>query len=283
MVKLGLIQTSCLGSKDDNLKKTIPLIHQAAQQGAQIVSLSELSLSPYFCQVNDKKFFELAEKIPGKTTDQFSALAKELNIVLIVSLYEKDGDDYYNTAVVFDADGAFLGKYRKLHIPDDLEHHYSELYYFKPGNLGLPVFKTKFATIGVSVCWDQWYPENARVMASKGAEILFYPTAIGWQLSEKGNDIGTTEFDAWVTIQRSHAIANGLFVAPVNRIGLEQNIDFWGGSFVADPFGKILTQASHHQEEIIMASCDLSLIRQTRSSWPFLECRRMKVDESQLK
>ncbi|MBI2340640.1 MAG: carbon-nitrogen hydrolase [Deltaproteobacteria bacterium] len=278
-VNVALIQMTHVETSAQNLEKAIGRIREAAGQGARIVSVSELFLSKYFCQTNDRRFFSLAETIPGPNTGAFSKLAKELGIVIVGSFFEKDGKDHYNTAVVFDADGSVLGKYRKLHIPDDPGHHYSELFYFKPGNLGLPVFKTHYGTIGVSVCWDQWYPENARVLAEKGAQIIFYPTAIGWPVSEKGKDVAKTEFDAWVTIQRSHAIANGVFIAAANRTGLEQNLDFWGGSFVSDPFGKVLQQAGHDREEIILSACDLSRIQEVRESWPFLDCRRMKIAE----
>ncbi len=273
-ITLGLVQMKMDEKRDKNLVTAGEFIRQAAQKGGQIISVSELFLSPYFCQTNEDRHFALAEPVPGPTTKTLEEIAKKEGVVVVGSIYERDGADYYNTAVVLDADGSFLGKYRKLHIPDDLEHYYSEKYYFKPGNLGVPVFNTRFGKLSVLVCWDQWYPETARVAAEKGAQLLFYPTAIGWQLSEKGNDIGKTEFDAWVTIQRSHAIANGIFVASVNRVGLEQKIDFWGGSFVCDPFGKILQQAGHDQEEVVIVSCDLSQIEETRHSWPFLDCRR---------
>lgn len=278
IVNLALVQMPCFDSPGDNLSKAHKKIIEAKKKGAHIVGLSELFLSPYFCQTNDDQHFKLAEPVPGPTTNSLGEIARKEGVVVVGSIYERDGSDYYNTAVVLDANGSYLGKYRKLHIPDDLEHHYSEKYYFKPGNLGVPVFQTKFGKISVLVCWDQWYPEAARIAAEKGAQILFYPTAIGWQLSEKGNEVGQTEFDAWVTIQRSHAIANGIFVAATNRVGLEQKIDFWGGSFVCDPFGKILQQASSDKEELLVVSCDLGQIEETRRSWPFLDCRRMKVE-----
>lgn len=279
-VHVGLIQMKCFGNPPQNLDSVFKKIAEAKKRKVQIVCLSELFLSPYFCQTNDDRHFALAEPVPGPTTDALSQVAKKEGMVVVGSIYEREGTDCYNTAVVLDADGEYLGKYRKLHIPDDLEHHYSEKYYFKPGNLGVPVFQTKFGRISVLVCWDQWYPEAARIAASKGAQILFYPTAIGWQLSEKGNDVGNTEFDAWVTIQRSHAIANGIFVASANRVGLEQKIDFWGGSFVCDPFGKIIKQASHDREEMLIVPCDLSQIEETRNVWPFLEYRRTNISLS---
>jgi N-carbamoylputrescine amidase len=264
-----------LADADTNLKKAIERIRDAKKQGAQIVCLQELFRSPYFCQTNDDRFFDLAEPIPGPGTDELVQVAKELDVVIVASLFEKSPDGYYNTACVLDPDGGFLGKYRKLHIPDDLANHYSELYYFKPGDLGAPVFKTKYGTIGVLVCWDQWYPEPARELASKGAEIIFYPTAIGWPRAERSKDIGKNEFDAWVTMQRSHAIANGVFVAACNRTGKEDNLQFWGGTFVSDPFGVVVKQASHDNEEIITTTIDLSRVSEVRRDWPFLTCRRM--------
>lgn len=274
MVKLALIQMQCSENVSENLKKVLGKIREAAGKGAQIISVSELVLSRYFCQVNDDHFFSLAHPVPNSTTDEFAKLAKELQIVLIGSFYEKDGKDYYNTAIVFDADGSLAGKYRKVHIPDDLANHYSELYYFKPGNLGIKPIQTRYGKIGVLICWDQWYPEAARTLALQGAQIIFYPTAIGWQVSQKNTEMGPKEFEAWVTIQRSHAIANGVFVASINRIGVEDHIDFWGGSFIADPYGAFLAKASHNQEEIIFAQCDLSVVEVFRKDWPFLTCRR---------
>ncbi|OGP07466.1 MAG: acyltransferase [Deltaproteobacteria bacterium GWA2_45_12] len=272
---LSLIQMSCSENVQENLNKALLKIKEAANLGAQIVCLSELFKSQYFCQTNDKKFFDLAEPIPSKTTDILSQTAKENKIVLVSSLYEVTKEkEYYNTAVVFDADGILLGKYRKNHIPDDLPNHYSELYYFKPGDLGYPVFHTKYGTIGVLVCWDQWYPEAARALANQGAQIIFYPTAIGWPRQEREQDIGKNEFSAWQTIQCSHAIANGVFVAACNRTGKEDHLDFWGGSFVCDPMGVLLKQASHHNEEILTQTVDLSRINKVRKDWPFLDYRR---------
>ncbi len=273
-VKLGLIQMSCSESPSENLDKTLQKIREAAKQGAQIISTQELFPSRYFCQVNDKKFFELAEAVPGPTSDILAKIAKELGVVIVASLFEKDGSDYYNTACVLDADGKFLGKYRKVHIPDDPANFYSELFYFKPGNLGFPIFKTRFATLGVQVCWDQWYPEGARSLALQGADIIFYPTAIGWPLAQRTQEIGPTEYDAWFTIQRAHAIANTVFVAVTNRTGPEDNLNFWGASFVADPLGRVLSKASHDQEEILYADCNFSEIEKVRKDWPFLQCRR---------
>lgn len=274
MVTLALIQMQCAASMVVNLKKAIEKIREAQKKGAQIISLSELFLSPYFCQVNDDRFFSLAEAIPGPTTEALSQLAKELKVVLVASLFEKDKNNYYNTAIVIDADGKLLGKYRKVHIPDDLQNHYSEMYYFKPGDLGIKPFETRYGKIGVLVCWDQWYPEAARTLALQGAKIIFYPTAIGWQVNQKSDAIANKEFEAWVTIQRSHAIANGVIVASANRTGLENHIEFWGGSFVCEPYGNILTQASHAKEEVLIAQCDLNQIDIYRKDWPFLTCRR---------
>lgn len=273
-VKLGLIQMKCEEKPALNLEKTLQKIREATQKGAQIISTQELFSSRYFCQTNNKKFFELAETVPGPSSEALSKIAKELGVVIVASLFEKDGSDYYNTACVLDADGKFLGKYRKVHIPDDPNNYYSELYYFKPGNLGFPIFKTKFATIGVQVCWDQWYPEGARSLALQGAEIIFYPTAIGWPLAQRSQEIGTAEYDAWFTIQRSHAIANTVFVVATNRTGIEDHLSFWGGSFIADPLGRVLAKSSHDKEEILVATCDLSAIEKVRKDWPFLTCRR---------
>ncbi|MBL7685194.1 MAG: carbon-nitrogen hydrolase, partial [Deltaproteobacteria bacterium] len=257
-VLLGLIQMNCEENPERNLEKALVRIREAAKQGAQIISLQELFRSRYFCQTNDDLFFDLAEPMPNRTTDLLAQVAKELKIVIVASLYEKDHTEYFNTACVLDADGSFLGKYRKVHIPDDPRNYYSELYYFKPGNLGIKPFKTQYATIGVQVCWDQWYPEGARSLALQGAEILFYPTAIGWQVVGQ-EELGKAEYDAWFTVQRGHAISNTVFVAATNRVGIEDHLNFWGGSFVADPLGRVLKKASHHQEEIIIAPCDLSI------------------------
>lgn len=270
-VKLGLIQSRISPKPQENLEEVISSIKALAKEGVQIVCLSELFSSPYFCQTEDKRFFEWAETIPGKTTETLSQLAQKLGIVLIASLYERAGHDLYNTALVIDADGALLGKYRKTHIPDDLKNYYGEAFYFKKGDLGYPVFKTRFGTIGVLVCWDQWFPEAARSLAKKGAEIIFYPTAIGYQVSGVSAATNQKEREAWQTIQRSHAIANGVFVAAVNRVGREDHLNFWGSSFVAGPSGEIVAEADDHNPALLRATCDLSLIEQTRSDWPFLK------------
>ncbi len=251
-------------------------VMQAARQGAQIVCLSELFASLYFCQSEDKKCFETAEPVPGPLTQVLSGWAKRAGVVLIASLYEKAGSHYYNTAVVFEKDGSLLGKYRKVHIPDDLEHYYGESYYFSSGDTGFPVFRTSAGVIGVQVCWDQWYPEGARLMASQGAEMLFYPTAIGFQ-TEGPEDINRAELDAWQTIQRGHAIANNVFVAACNRIGQEGHLVFWGSSFVADPLGRFVAKAAEGKEEILLADCDLDLIAEVRHDWPFLACRKTEI------
>lgn len=273
-VVLGLIQMSCAEEPLRNLDKAVSRIAEAAKQGAQIVCLQELFSSRYFCQENDKKFFALAEAVPGPTTKILEEAAKDNQVVVVASLFEKDGASYYNTACVLDVDGRFLGKYRKIHIPDDLANHYSELFYFKPGDLGTPVFETRYAKIGLQVCWDQWFPEGARSLALKGAEIIFYPTAIGWPRKEREQEIGRAEFDAWTIVQRGHAIANTVFVAAANRTGSEDHLQFWGGSFVADPLGRILKQASHDQEENLIVPCNLARIEEVRKDWPFLTCRQ---------
>ncbi len=260
---------------ENNLHKAVARIREAKKKGAQIVCLQELFRAPYFCQTNDDSFFDLAETVPGSTTDSLIKLAHELDVVIIASLFERSGKNFFNSAVVLDPDEGYLGKYRKLHIPNDLPNHYSELYYFKPGDLGTPVFKTKFGTIGVLICWDQWYPEPARELAAQGAQIIFYPTAIGWPREERAKDIGKNEFDAWVTIQRSHAIANGVFVAACNRTGQENHLQFWGGSFVADPLGVVLKQLPHDEEDILISKIDLKRVDEVRTDWPFLVCRRM--------
>lgn len=251
-------------------------IFEAARLGAQIVSLSELFSSLYFCQSEEEKNFGLAETIPGPSTQTLCEWAKELGIVLVASLYEEAEGGRFNTAVVMDADGKFAGKYRKVHIPDDPEHFYGERYYFADGDLGFPVFKTRFGTIGVQICWDQWYPEGARMMAAQGAQIIFYPTAIGFQI--KGDkSLNQAEHEAWQIIQRSHAIANNVFVAACNRVGVEENLNFWGTSFVADPLGRFVAKASVEKEEILLADCDLRLIDEVRRDWPFLACRKTTV------
>ncbi len=272
-VKVGLVQMSCTASKEENLAKAMVKVKEAAAKGAQIVCLQELFTSLYFCDVEDYDNFLLAECIPGPSTDALTKLAGELGVVIIASLFEKRTEGlYHNTTAVIDADGSYLGKYRKMHIPDD--PGYYEKFYFTPGDMGYKVFKTKFATIGVLICWDQWYPEASRITALMGAEILFYPTAIGWAHTQD-NATNTEQYNAWQTIQRSHAVANGVHVVSVNRVGNEAGMKFWGGSFVSNPFGSILYQASHDEEEVIVQELDMSKSDRYRTHWPFLRDRRI--------
>ena len=279
-IKLGLIQTSVSANPAANLKKTIALVERAAKAGAKIICTQELFRSQYFCQSEDHECFKLAEKIPGPTTDTFQKLAKKLKVVIIASLFEKRASGvYHNTAAIIDADGSLLGIYRKMHIPDD--PLYYEKFYFTPGDLGFKSWQTKYAKIGVLICWDQWYPEAARLTAMQGAEILFYPTAIGWHPGEKAK-YGAKQHGAWETIHRSHAIANGCYVAVANRIGHEildgvggDGIEFWGQSFVAGTSGEIISKASSNKEEILIVPVDLANVDTTRTHWPFLRDRRI--------
>lgn len=274
-VNVGLVQMGCTADAQENVSKAIAGIRNAAAQGAQIVCLQELFTSLYFCDVEAYENFELAEAIPGATTDLLSTVAKETGVVIIASLFEKRAQGlYHNTTAVIDADGAYLGKYRKMHIPDDPAYY--EKFYFTPGDLGYKVFETKFAKIGVLICWDQWYPEAARLTSLMGAEILFYPTAIGWATSQE-EATNTEQYNAWQTIQRSHAIANGVHVVSVNRVGLEQDgaMKFWGGSFVSNPFGTLLSKASHDDEEVMVTEIDLDKTDSYRTHWPFLRDRRI--------
>jgi len=275
LVKIGLVQMSCTADKQANIQKAMELIREAADKRAQIVCLQELFASLYFCDVEDYDNFNLAESIPGPTSESLSKLAAELHVVIIASLFEKRTKGiYHNTTVVLDADGVYLGKYRKMHIPDDPAYY--EKFYFTPGDLGYKVFKAKHANLGVLICWDQWYPEAARITSLMGAEILFYPTAIGWATSQD-EETNTEQYNAWQTIQRSHAVANGVHVVSVNRVGLEQNgaMKFWGGSFISNPFGTILYQASFDQEEVSVIELDLSKTERYRTHWPFLRDRRI--------
>ena len=278
-VKVGVIQMSCGEESPANLEKALSRVRDAARQGAQIACLSELFRSHYFCQVEDVRNFELAEPIPGPTSDALCRAAAELGIVLIGSIFEKRAAGvFHNTAVVIDTNGSIIGCYRKMHIPDD--PLYYEKFYFTPGDLGFRSFTTRYARVGVLVCWDQWFPEGARLTALTGAEILFYPTAIGWHPREKA-EFGEAQHSAWETMQRAHAIANGVFVAVPNRVGFEPGpgagLEFWGASFVSDPFGRVLARASHDREEVIVVSCDLSRIDDVRQNWPFLRDRRIDV------
>ncbi|RYF98169.1 MAG: carbon-nitrogen hydrolase [Chitinophagaceae bacterium] len=275
MVKVGLVQMSCSDDKAANLAKAVEKVREAAQKGAQIVCLQELFTSLYFCDVEDYDYFKLAEPIPGPSTETISAVAAECNVVVIASLFEKRAQGlYHNTTAVIDADGTYLGKYRKMHIPDDPAYY--EKFYFTPGDLGYKVWDTKYGKIGVLICWDQWYPEAARITSLMGAEILFYPTAIGWATSQD-QATNVEQYNAWQTIQRSHAVANGVHVVSVNRVGFEQDgaMKFWGGSFVSNPFGTIMYQASHEREETVVIEIDREKTDRYRTHWPFLRDRRI--------
>ncbi len=277
-VTLGLLQHACVADPAANLKNTLELTERAAQQGAKIICTQELFRSQYFCQSEDHEYFKLAESIPGPSSDAFQAIAKKYGVVIIASLFEKRASGlYHNTAVIIDADGSLLGIYRKMHIPDDPLFY--EKFYFTPGDTGFKAWETKYGKIGVLICWDQWYPEGARLTAMQGAEILFYPTAIGWHPKEKA-EYGVNQHGAWETIQCSHAVANGCYVAAINRIGLEQPIggdglEFWGQSFVAGTSGQILAKASVDKEEILLVPIDLDKVDVTRTHWPFLRDRRI--------
>lgn len=272
-VNIGLVQMSCTSDKQQNLQKAVGKVREAAQKGAQIVCLQELFTSLYFCDVEDYDNFQLAEAIPGPSTNELSKLAAELNVVIIASLFEKRAQGvYHNTTAVLDADGAYLGKYRKMHIPDDPGFY--EKFYFTPGDLGYKVFETKYAKIGVLICWDQWYPEAARITSLMGAEILFYPTAIGWATSQD-ETTNTEQYNAWQIIQRSHSVANGVHVVSVNRVGQEGELKFWGGSFISNPFGTVLYQASHTDEEVIVQEIDTAKTDHYRTHWPFMRDRRI--------
>ncbi len=281
-VVLGLIQTSCSDKPAENLAKTVKRIEQAAKQGANIICTQELFRSQYFCQCEDHDYFKLAEPIPGPSTKIFQKLARKHKVVVIGSLFEKRASGvYHNTAVIIDADGKLLGIYRKMHIPDD--PLYYEKFYFTPGDTGFRAWQTKYGKIGVLICWDQWYPEGARLTAMQGAEILFYPTAIGWHPGEKA-EYGKNQHGAWETIQRSHAVANGCYVAAINRIGLEKpigdpGIEFWGQSFVAGTSGQIIAKASVDKEEILIVPIELGKVDTTRTHWPFLRDRRIDAYE----
>jgi N-carbamoylputrescine amidase len=277
-VTLALVQMRCSADPKENLDKALQKISEAAGRGAQIVCLQELFTSQYFCQIEDHKYFQLAEEIPGPSTDKLCALAREKGVVIVASLFEKRSAGlYHNTAAVIDADGTYLGKYRKMHIPDDPAFY--EKFYFTPGDLGFRAWDTRYGRIGVCICWDQWYPEAARLTALQGAQILFYPTAIGWHPGEKA-EYGKRQHDSWETIQRSHAIANGCYVAVPNRIGHEApdggpGIEFWGQSFVADPSGQIVAKASVDGEEILLTEVDLDALDTQRTHWPFFRDRRI--------
>lgn len=272
-VKVGIVQMSCTHDIAANVKKAKDKIQELAATGAQIICLQELFSSLYFCETEDYAHFDLAEAVPGPSTMMFSEMAKTLGVVLVISLFEKAAPGlYFNTTAVIDADGAYLGKYRKMHIPDDPGFY--EKFYFTPGDLGYQVFKTKFATIGVLICWDQWFPEAARITALMGAEILFYPTAIGWHLAQD-EQTNADQYHAWQTIQCAHAVANGVSVVSINRVGTEAGVHFWGGSFITNQYGRVLYQAPHAEEANHIETLDLSLSDHYRKYWPFLRDRRI--------
>jgi N-carbamoylputrescine amidase len=284
--KVGLVQMACGPEPEENLRKAASKVREAAEMGAELVCLPELFLTQYFCQREDVALFDLAEPIPGPTTNALAAVAREAKVSIIASVFEKRARGlYHNTAAMLDADGTLTGIYRKMHIPDD--PLYYEKFYFTPGDLGFKAFDTNVGKVGTLVCWDQWYPEGARLTALQGANILFYPTAIGWHPAEK-EKYGVAQHDAWRTIQRAHAIANGVFVAVVNRVGHEtgnvrgneapagQGLEFWGGSFLSDPFGRVLVEASHDKEEILIGDVNLREIEEVRRNWPFLRDRRIE-------
>ena len=282
--RIGLIQMSATPDPDKNLQHAIEQVREATARGAQVVCLPELFQTQYFCQREDASLFDLAEPVPGPTSSKLSEIAKQLHVVLIASVFEKRAPGiYHNSAVVFDKDGKLLGLYRKMHIPDD--PLYYEKFYFTPGDLGFRAFDTGVGRLGTLVCWDQWYPEGARLTALQGAQVLFYPTAIGWHPDEKA-EFGQAQHDAWRTIQRAHAIANGVYVAVVNRVGFENGnirgqcapgagLEFWGGSFLSDPFGRVIAEASHDKEEILIGEVDLHVLEDIRRNWPFLRDRRI--------
>ncbi|MGH7913466.1 MAG: carbon-nitrogen hydrolase [Candidatus Binataceae bacterium] len=272
-VRIALVQMSCEAEPRRNLDKALTRIEEAAGRGAKVVCLQELFRSRYFCQSEEARNFDLAEPIPGPTTEALSAAAAARKIVVVGSIFERRAEGiYHNTAVVLDADGRLTGRYRKMHIPDD--PHYYEKFNFTPGDLDFTAHRTAHATVGALVCWDQWFPEAARLVALAGAQIVFYPTAIGWEHGEV-EPMRRRQLQAWETVQRGHAIANGMFVAAVNRVGFEDSLEFWGNSFVADPFGEVIARASASAEEILIADCDLGLIEETRRNWPFLRDRRI--------
>jgi len=270
---IGLIQMACSDNSKANLEKAVQKIRQASKAGARIICLQELFKTPYFPQTEVSRNFSLAEPVPGPGTEFFSKIARDEKVVLVTPFFEKRAQGvYHNTAAVIDADGSFLGKYRKMHIPDDPGFY--EKFYFTPGDLGFKTFQTRYARIGVLICWDQWFPEAARLAVLGGAQILFYPTAIGWNVREKSAE-ARAQREAWEIIQRGHAVANGVYVAAVNRVGLEKRLRFWGSSFVADPFGKVISRAGDKRDEILVTECDFSKIDETRESWPFLRDRRV--------
>jgi N-carbamoylputrescine amidase len=272
-LRVALVQMSCETEPQRNLDKALARIDEAAARGARIVCLQELFRSRYFCQTEEARSFDLAEPIPGPTTEALCAAAAARKVVIVGSIFERRAEGlYHNTAVVLDADGRLVGRYRKMHIPDD--PHYYEKFYFTPGDLDFTAHRTAHATVGALVCWDQWFPEAARLVALAGAQIVFYPTAIGWDRAEV-EAVRRRQLQAWETVQRGHAIANGMFVAVVNRVGVEDGLEFWGNSFVVDPFGEVIAQAGAGAEEILLADCSLAAIEETRRNWPFLRDRRI--------
>jgi len=281
---LGLLQMRSTRNAAENLARAVANIQEAAKRGAQIVCTHELFLGEYFCRAENADLFNLAEPIPGASTDALSKVARANKVVIVASIFERRAAGlYHNSCAVIDADGSFLGIYRKMHIPDD--PLYYEKFYFTPGDLGFPTFDTRYGCVGVQICWDQWYPEGARLISLAGAQVVFYPTSIGWHPAEK-EEFGPSQLDAWRTIQRGHAIANGVFVAVTNRVGFEGNppagdpgIEFWGSSFVADPFGRVIAEASSDKEEIVIAECDPAKSEDTRRNWPFLRDRRIDAYE----
>jgi N-carbamoylputrescine amidase len=272
-LRLALVQMTCSERPEENLEKAEARIEEAARDGAQLVVLQELFRSRYFCQSEETARFDLAETIPGPSTERLGKLAAARGVAIVASLFEKRAEGlYHNTSVTLDVDGRVAGVYRKMHIPDDPLYH--EKFYFTPGDLGFGAVVTRPVRVGMLVCWDQWFPEAARLTALAGAQLLVYPTAIGWQF-DVGAEMDAAQHDAWETMQRAHAIANGVFVAVANRVGCEDGIRFWGQSFVADPFGRVLARASSSEEEIVQVGCDLGLIEETRRNWPFLRDRRI--------
>ena len=283
--KIGLIQLKISKNLDKNIKNAISKIKIASKRGAKIVCVPELFLSQYFCQSEKHHNFKLAEKIPSETTKIFSKTAKQFSVILILSLFEKKiSGMYHNTVIIIDEQGRIINKYRKMHIPDD--PGYYEKFYFTPGDLGFQNTKTKYCNIGSLICWDQWFPEAARITALKGADIIFYPTAIGWHPKEK-KKFGKNQLDSWITIQRSHSIANGVYVAATNRVGVETKgkakIEFWGNSFISDPSGKVISKLGNKKEGVLIAEIDLKKVESTRQHWPFLRDRRIDAYKSILK
>jgi len=279
-MKIGLIQMHCSKDREQNRAKAIEQIRTASSRGASVICLPELFCTEYFCYERNKSFFELAEPIPGPTTTLLIDLARELGITLIASLFEKSAEGkYFNTTAVIDSGTGLLGIYRKMHIPDDPLNNYDEAYYFTQGDLGFKTFETRFGPIAPMICFDQWFPEGARINAANGAKLLFYPTAIGWPLASPKErlELNRAEHDAWITVQRGHAISNTVFVAACNRVGKESRLNFWGSSFVADPYGRLIAKASEDKEETLIVDCNFQVIDEMRKEWPFLSARRIRL------